>query len=204
VAIDVALGLSLLALAELVSGYLIWLGQFLVFDPLRFCTHFVSFLVFDPLRCCADLKPALAVRRLADAQHVEPLRMCIGLSASVPAVGAVSFLVPATLALVYGCVLWLWQFLVFFAADPLRFWGGLGAALGVRRLAEAHPKRLRVLLLPLPLSVPLLPHSAPQTERLLVEAPMVALTISPRSVSFQYRAGQLGGSGRIVAVFRCT
>ena len=140
-----ALGLSLLTLAELVSGYLIWLGQFLVFDPLRFCTHFVSFLVFDPLRCCADLKPALA--------------------------------------LVYGCVLWLWQFLVFFAADPLRFWGGLGAALGVRRLAEAHPKRLRVLLLPLPLSVPLLPHSAPQTERLLVEAPMVALTMSPCSVS---------------------
>jgi hypothetical protein len=130
VAIDVALGLSLLTLAELVSGYLIWLGQFLVFDPLRFCAHFVSFLVYDPLRCCADLKPALAV--------------------------------------VYGCVLWLWQFL---------------AALGVRRLAEAHPKRLRVLLLPLPLSVPLLPHSAPQTERLLVEAPMVALTISPCSVS---------------------
>ena len=126
VAIDVALGLSLLTLAELVSGYLIWLGQFLVFDPLRFCAHFVSFLVYDS----ADLKPALAV--------------------------------------VYGCVLWLWQFL---------------AALGVRRLAEAHPKRLRVLLLPLPLSVPLLPHSAPQTERLLVEAPMVALTISPCSVS---------------------
>ena len=108
------------------------------------------------------------------------------------------------LALVSGCVLWLGQFLAFFAADPLRFWRGLGAALGVRRLAEAHPKRLRVLLLPLPLSVPLLPHSAPQTERLLVEAPMVALTISPRSVSFQYRAGQLGGSGRMVAVFRCT
>ena len=151
-----ALGLSLLALAELVSGYLIWLGQFLVFDPLRFCTHFVSFLVFDPLRCCADLKPALAVRRLADAQHVEPLRMCIGLSASVPAVGAVSFLVPATLALVYGCVLWLGQFLVFFAADPLRFWRGLGAALGVRRLADAqHAEPLRVCL-GLSASVPLL------------------------------------------------
>ena len=49
------------------------------------------------------------------------------------------------LALVSGCVLWLGQFLVFFAADPLRFWRGLGAALGVRRLAEAHPKRLHVL-----------------------------------------------------------
>jgi len=41
----------------------------------------VSFLVFDPLRFCADL-------RLADAQHVEPLRVCLGLLVEAQRAGA--------------------------------------------------------------------------------------------------------------------
>jgi hypothetical protein len=42
------------------------------------------FLVSTFPRYPIPLILVLAVRRLADAQHVEPLRVCLGLSASVP------------------------------------------------------------------------------------------------------------------------